>query len=1837
MPSTRFLIQLKQLYSEKDSQVIVSSLRQDPLVWAALQQPDFCDKSFLMAGSQVTGWQPARLALLSQNLDHLASDLTSIPLKPLDPEIRQKAFQYFEKTLGQPTPPVSLEEAGWLALALRERRRVTNTWQGLWAELANHGSENQPGFKEVWRTPLACLFGLASDSAELLQGILDPPTKNRSIQIYLVLHVLLSNPLSVDDQLGFLSYLLANIPPSEQLEWLATLNASGRFALLKALSRELLQSRQNVVYFSQLPVPVAALQNPDESKIVSLGSLFQGDPLEAVESTRKIEAMEHLAAFFRYAGANSQALPVLTGAWEAARRLQARLTSQLAELAEEDQDHVTAMTAWEQVVQLAPDSPLARARLSSCLAKADRRQDALAILPETFTSPQQLTTPPPAIHLVRASLVANLGDHPQAQAHARQAIESIKSRATTARPNAGVVETLLNLEMPREAVQIALSALEDCRADAELIGLLAQAQLKAGQMADGVESAYLAVILDPANQNRRRLLAGALEAFGENEQALVERQYIVNHSHPPTNPDLLALAGAALKAGHLEDVPAICEEVLANNPEEGLAHALLGEVLSKTGKPEEAIEHFVQATLLVPDQSYPWMALSRAQNAAGDTKKALETLRSAAQANPKSAEILLALGEACLANGCPSDALVPLRTAYNLQPQSLPVITRLADTLFALGHFKEARQVLDAGRQQWPEDPNLAFLRGQTLLALGEKQAALPDLLAGAQAASAGIEPCIILARTVLELLDSVLQEASASQVTSITHDFDLSNVLAALIQALNSDPANIEARLLLAEIYKASRQYPEAMEMYLQLSEAWTDRNSPWHWRIQFGLGQVAKALDQNDIAVASLQEAAAARPENLSIQHALAEALSNARLASEAMQTARFAQRMAPHDLSNLIWFARLAQSLDYQSDVINVLERAVQIDPERSDLLLWLGQTQLQAGNLSAAHQVLKRLISFPQTTPEELHQAALTYIRMEDYASAAAMLETAHQKAASPSFELLFDLALIYDHTGNPANALDMIQQAKTIQPDDPRGWIEQADLLSRLERPQAALAGLEHGLQLAEARQEKSQASLEAFSPLVRKIDADPASIHARLSRLQRTLGELAGALEHAEKAATLAPEYPDYRYLAVDLAYSVFETDRARSWIDDAAIEKALTHPDFHSQIPAVTGLLAAQAELALEQGDTDQASTAISKALHFAASHPRIAAAQARLALRSGERLAAGQFLAQAVQAQKQVQTSTANTNSSEPTLYKNSRDLWAALAVADACMDLDHWQEAYNLYQQAIAANPLEPRPQLLFARALILCAETQYIYKKLKVTTHAFNDSEPQETRYDQFEQAITAANQRCSSNEVGHWRNRGEAVFNPSPQTAKSLNRGLAGIEDVAALVITYGRINRITEAKKLGEAYPDSPEVQLKLAVALLDIEPETSLASAYLTAEKSPTNPLCHALLAFLMKSDPGAARQSIETALTHWPDELSWREYAAQVCEQMGDGSAAIAHWQQLARLKPDHAPYLVSLGDTYLNLNETTLAVQALEKAARLDPMQINTWLSLAKAYQQAGDLSQALDCADRAVIIDSAAPAGLLLSGQIALQLGKTDLALQRGQAVLNLDPGSANGVLLYARALDRSGQSGDALATIEKILPDIHDALPVQIERARLVREVRGSQAALPYLKDLARTNPESPEVLTSLAEALADTGQYQAAEDTAQAALQLDPSQAPLYLLLGRLERSKGQLDQAIHHLSDAIRLSPSAVDAYIELGRAYQDRREHLQALRIYRQANQVAPDDSRAYYQAGLVLRESKDYLGAEAMLRQAAKLAPDDVGIRRQLGAIIALNLVHHRQEVL
>jgi len=243
---------------------------------------------------------------------------------------------------------------------------------------------------------------------------------------------------------------------------------------------------------------------------------------------------------------------------------------------------------------------------------------------------------------------------------------------------------------------------------------------------------------------------------------------------------------------------------------------------------------------------------------------------------------------------------------------------------------------------------------------------------------------------------------------------------------------------------------------------------------------------------------------------------------------------------------------------------------------------------------------------------------------------------------------------------------------------------------------------------------------------------------------------------------------------------------------------------------------------------------------------------------------------------------------------------------------------------------------------------------------------------------------------------------------------------------------------------------------------------------------------------------------------------------------------------------------------------------------------------------------------------------------------------DLALQYAQQAWEKSPVDVDAILLITEVLDRSGRIQDALIILEKMDDVVVSSETLGMQQARLIWKSRGAKNALPVMQELMQRFPEHAEILNLLAEVQAECGTVNEAVHTATISLKIRPEQPSMHLLLGRLHRGTGQLDQAVHHFGEAIRQSPANIDAYLELGRTYQEQRQQMQAVRVYQQAMKISPDDYRPYYHAAIALRETKDYQGAEALLRRAVQLSPDDVSIRRQLAAIVALNMVYHSQEM-
>jgi tetratricopeptide (TPR) repeat protein len=151
----------------------------------------------------------------------------------------------------------------------------------------------------------------------------------------------------------------------------------------------------------------------------------------------------------------------------------------------------------------------------------------------------------------------------------------------------------------------------------------------------------------------------------------------------------------------------------------------------------------------------------------------------------------------------------------------------------------------------------------------------------------------------------------------------------------------------------------------------------------------------------------------------------------------------------------------------------------------------------------------------------------------------------------------------------------------------------------------------------------------------------------------------------------------------------------------------------------------------------------------------------------------------------------------------------------------------------------------------------------------------------------------------------------------------------------------------------------------------------------------------------------------------------------------------------------------------------------------------------------------------------------------------------------------------------------------------------------------------------------------------LAESQLANGEKAAAEKAAQHSVKLQENQPQMQRFLGKLEFESGHLDQAIYHYSQAIALAPESEDAYLELSKVYEQQRDFKLAFHTLNRALETNPKDLRTVMAAANLMRNAKEYGKAETFLRRASEITPNDLNVRRQLGAVIALNLVESSQE--
>lgn len=1802
MQPVDWMLILQQNFSAGDAQLFVKAFIHDPLVIQVMHQEGYIER----VSNQDGLWNLADLALVAMGSPLKSADLKAPEMMAIDAGLRGNALQLYEQTHKTLMPPANLAEAGQLAIALRERRRLTNGWHGLMGELTQGSLKDQPGLAfQIWRTPLACLFHMIPDGVELCQALL--PRQSVHPGADWITHIILSNPMRAIDRIQMLTGLMRKITPERQIGWLRELNLCGEHDMVIEISGYLLETT-SVVSENHQPILVKGSKHSDD----------------VVKETLRLQ---HLAELYRLNGQIEEAVKLFQQVQAVTQTWLARVNVQLADISLDsgnDEEAQKIIDSNQYLHQVELDSSI------ELIVSRDNPQEEGVFSKSLFSKSQN-----PLRMILEGLELSKQGEIITGQELARQAVQiwldeqKIGSSiidmqiAVTWKPEI-FVKALIALDLESEAELFAKKVLSSRPTDEVVAEILIDLYLNQGRIAEALEIAAIQASLHPDMAGHQRILAKLLVQTLRWPEAYRQWKKTLSLVHTPQIEDWLGLAEASLEVGELPVTIEMCQKVLEKDETQGQANNILGRALVKTGQFREAVPILTTATAICPESTQAWLDLAEAYRNLGENHKGLETLRAASLAVAGSAAIQLALGESCDQAGYPAEALPAFRKAFELDPESHVTALRLAQTLFSLGHLSEAQSVLINAMKCWPENPDLAYIYANTSLAIGDREAALQALEIAILTDQPEIKRYILLAETLLE----AYRPGSTGEIDRKPYHLDRANQV--LETALTWMPDHTMGLILYGEFLLARGENQEAYNIFSQLAGNKSVNDPNEKCRIFGGLGLAALHIGQAELAMETLQDAVLIQPEQEGLQRLIAEAFFQANQRSEAILKARNVVKMSPNDAGNLLWFADFMAKVDEIAEAISTMQVITQLMPEKPELWLKRAGLEVENGDREAAQQSLQTMLRLEGLKHEDYRLAALTYLRMQDKTAAMACLDLASENSSEGSPENLLEMTCLNFRLGRNEYALESCLKLTKTLPNDGILQVLQADILCNLEHWQQALSCLDRALETWEKGRQTGE--LGRWQRLVnsgwiRKDWLASANrlgmISLRKAIIYQRISEVDLAQQHIELSLQQLENNTASIIFAVELALSQNDLDRCTLLLKNATTDEV-----------GLKSLLIENNQLC---GEKNRAAELLRESMIEYPRDFRLRILQVRQLNQIFDWSAANSLFDRLLTDYKERKNKEPQWSMVHSELIASLNQRGDLLRLVDLALDMRRWQNALELASECVRTYG-DSAAYLRMAKVIVICAEKQRLYSELNIVAHAPGVEALSDDRNHQFEMAMEKAGLQTFQVENLRWLRRGRLAYDGNFEHLANLANIAENPEDCAALIAALRRNKNSEGVGELANQFSQEPSVLTELALAEMTKSNEEALVAAQHLAEISPSDPVHLAILSMVAykNEDWTIALGALENALQIWPEEAEWHAWAAEMAEKVNAGRACQAHWEQAVILQPNRLGFALALGRTYNNHQIYNKATSVLRRAIEITDQHPEIWIEMARALQGTGDYLEALECSGKAADLLPEEIRPLLLSGEIAIALGKLDWAYSYAQEAYKIANRDEKVILFLARVMEKRGKPAEGLALIEKVLASGDPVESLVFEQARLLKKIHGPKAALPVLTRLAQENSSSVEALSLLAQVQADCGDMISAEKTARKALETNPNDPEINLLLGRLLYKAGQLDQSIVYLKLATVSGDKTLEALMELGRVYQARREFQTAIQVYQQAIMLSPKSHQPYLAAGSVLREAKDYRGSEAMFRRAAELAPEDVNIQRQLGAVVALNLVYETQEV-
>ncbi|MCE5207357.1 MAG: tetratricopeptide repeat protein, partial [Chloroflexi bacterium] len=1292
-----------------------------------------------------------------------------------------------------------------------------------------------------------------------------------------------------------------------------------------------------------------------------------------------------------------------------------------------------------------------------------------------------------------------------------------------------------------------------------------------------------------------------------------------------SNEDHLKLAEMAYEDGDYSFVDQAAAPLLDIADSKGSALMILGKTRMVQGYYDEAVSFFRQAVEDNPYAPDRWVHLCDACRKDTEERDILGILNEGLSYLADSSTIHSEIAQEYYLNGKVTDALSYLQKAVSLPPDSKEGVINAGSLMVSMGDVQKAFEYYLNVLNRFEFDRDIARLAALSAMDNEEYETAekiLTTLFGQIKPTADDIASFILARLKGKSPIFSDDLDISTEELSKLNEKMD---------EGLKLDPEHLGINLLRAEMEAYLGDYESAQQIFRMLIE----HDNTSHWKTLGGYGYTSLKLDDIPTAIAALQESYSINPEQTKLEQYLAEAYLEAGLLVDARSFADKLFSRKSNDPTTLLWYADLNGKMGDWEKVVAALQNAYHLNPGDPVIMMKLAESFVRTGRKQDANQLARLLINLPDLNADMLLGLANLFAQMGEWATVCDLLEKSLERGYPEPYQIHFAMSLMYQKMGDYETALNYSQKAM-VSSDNYYLYIHQADLFYLLDKPQAALSCLDFSDTILPAA-DQSIFHHRLFNNLesIFHINNWLAAIHDGDGILFRRILSLR-KLNKFEDAFRLAKD-----------AYAAGKSENRIVILMDLAIRtanfgyvKTLVKENRHidnKEIRQAIGLLNLRLNILLDNIDIVRKLVAEDQLARF--SNSEWYCAQSIISRLDKKWDTANQNYRQA----KTICLNKSALQASSNAVGMSGYDFISELLdddpywLWDTAAGLLIWDESIPELTRIAQEKPDHLAIQLELIKILTLAGEWTYLAAELEIEKRkpsldrdAGEVRQLVQTSIKKFEKGIKEPN-------ISKWVTRANIVYSKKQADIKEIGEQLQMPEDLEFLVGFLRKENKYTPAAEIAEKLGRHFKSIWQQALCYKHSNREKGIQLLKSDMDQSTGFPFQYIALGQLseMSEDYPTAYQAYRQAVNIWKDEPLWHTHCADLAEKCGDGERSVLHLKKALNLGYKKLDTAMKLGKIYQNRSEFQKAIDTLEPVYQEGLGNFPLLMQLGFACYETGDTKKAFEYAEQAKTLDPASEQPFLLYARISDYMGQYHAAMEYTRKALELKPGDEDTLVLLSKYIEKSGNPDEAYQLLENVVVAGDAGWTVIGEYVRRKYERSGPSGVLSFLENLKNKGNLPEDMHAYLAEAYFEKEQLADAEHEALAAIKVDANSHKMNYLLAIINHRNGQLDLASHYAAQAIQLCPDRIDAYLELADIYKAKNETAKALEVYKQAINSNPGNHLGYFQAGLLLRETRDFQESEIMLKQAAKLVPDDINIHRQLGAVIALNLVHHAQE--